>query len=610
MTDSFTISGQQFLRDGVPHQIISGAVHYFRIPHPLWEDRLRRLLAMGANAVETYVAWNFHVPHAGTAPDFTAGADLGGFIDLAGALGLDVIVRPGPYICAEWDLGGFPSWLLADDAAAGALRTSDPAYLAHVGAWFDVLIPIIAERQLTRGGPVIAVQAENEYGSYGNDADYLRAMVDGLRARGIDVPLFTSDGPEPLMLAGGTVPGLLATANFGSRQAEAFAELARVRPDQPGMCMEFWNGWFDHWGTPHHRRDAASAAEELAGMLADGRSVNFYMAHGGTNFGVWAGANCHDLEDDAAEPQYQPTITSYDYDAPIAEDGTLTAKFDAFRDVIAAHTGRTPPAPPPPAARLAPRAVEVTATLDLAAVLDGVAPIRGAIPRSFERLGIHHGVVRYLTTVDATTTPIPPADLHLDGLADLASVVVNGALIGRLGRTRADAAYGPARDGLRITLDRPVNTIEITVASLGRVNFGRHLRDEKGLRAVRYSHQHLFSWTHAGLDLTTLPELDWTAAATAAVGPVGGLHRAVVELTEQDRARDAYIALPGWHHGHVFLNGFNLGRYWNPAGPQRTLYAPAPLWRAGANELVIAELTLPADAPGGPIEIRDTPQLG
>ncbi|CAM3572704.1 beta-galactosidase family protein [Occultella aeris] len=603
MTDTFVVAGQDFLRDGVPHQIISGAVHYFRVPRALWEDRLRRLLAMGANAVETYVAWNFHAPHAGTDPDFTGDADLGAYIDLAGDLGLDVIVRPGPYICAEWDLGGFPSWLLTDDAAAGALRTSDPAYLAHVDEWFDALIPIIAERQLTRGGPVIAVQAENEYGSYGNDAAYLRAMADGLRARGIDVLLFTSDGPEPLMLAGGTVPGLLATANFGSRQAEAFAELARARPDQPGMCMEFWNGWFDHWGVEHHTRDAASAAEELAGMLADGRSVNFYMAHGGTNFGVWAGANCHDGQ---AGPEFQPTITSYDYDAPIAEDGTLTAKFEAFRDVIAAHTGRTPPAPPPAPARLTPRTVDVQFSLDLGAVLDGVPAVLAPAPRSFERLGIHHGVARYVTTVPG---PMPAADLHLDGLADLATVVVNGTLVGRLGRTQADPGYGHAGDGLRVELDQPVNTIEITVTSLGRVNFGRHLRDSKGLQAVRLAHQHLFSWAHAGLDLTTLPELDWTARASSAVRVHGGLHRAVVDLTEQD-AGDAYLALPGWHHGHVFLNGFNLGRYWNPAGPQRTLYAPAPLWRAGANELVIAELTLPADAPGGPIEIRDSPDLG
>jgi beta-galactosidase len=605
VTDTFTVSGQVFLRDGAPHQIISGAVHYFRIPRALWDDRLRRLLAMGANAVETYVAWNFHAPHAGTGPDFTGDADLGAFIDLAGELGLDVIVRPGPYICAEWDLGGFPSWLLTDDAAAGALRTSDPAYLAHVNEWFDALIPIIAERQLTRGGPVIAVQAENEYGSYGNDAAYLRAMADGLRARGIDVLLFTSDGPEPLMLAGGTVPGLLATANFGSRQAEAFAELARARPDQPGMCMEFWNGWFDHWGVEHHTRDAASAAAELAGMLADGRSVNFYMAHGGTNFGVWAGANCHDGEDPAAGPRFQPTITSYDYDAPIAEDGTLTAKFEAFRDVIAAHTGLTPPAPPPAPARLAPRTVEVQASLDLGVVLDGVRAVSAATPRSFERLGIHHGVVRYTTTVPG---PLPAAHLHLDGLGDLATVVVNSRPAGRLGRTQADPTYGPAGDGLRIELDQQVNTIEITVTSLGRVNFGRHLRDPKGLAAVRFSHQHLFGWTHAGLDLTRLPELDWSAAEpTTAVGltPVtgAGVHRTDLELTE---VGDGYLALPGWREGYVFLNGFNLGRYWNAAGPQRTLYAPAPCWRVGSNELVVVEFTGAGDA----IEIRQAPDLG
>src|SRR5699024_5272515 len=289
-----------------------------------WRDRLRRLVAMGCNTVETYVAWNVHQPGRGVTT-FEGFADLGRFLDIAAEEGLDAIVRPGPYICAEWENGGFPGWILADRNLR--LRHRSAPYLDLVDAWFDELIPVIAERQAARGGNVVLVQVEHVYG---------------------------------------TVDGALGTVNFGSRTLEVLAMAERELPDQPQMCMEFWNGWFDHWGEHHHERTGGDAAGELSDMLEHGMSVNFYMAHGGTNFGLRAGAN-HD-------GALQPTTTSYDYDAPIAENGALTEKFRAFREVVARHREL-----PPYEEHLAQLGLAAQpATLPAAAVaIEKVASLRG-----------------------------------------------------------------------------------------------------------------------------------------------------------------------------------------------------------------------------------------
>lgn len=587
-----TIEGGRFVRDGEPHQLISGALHYFRVPPALWTDRLQRLAAMGCNTVETYVAWNFHQPFADQEPSFEGDRDLGAFLDRAAEAGLDILVRPGPYICAEWEFGGLPSWLLTDPAVRRALRTSNPLYQDQVDRWFDALIPVITPRQATRGGRVIGIQVENEYGSFGNDTAHLAHLRDRLVELGIDVWQFTSDGPGRLWLQGGTLDGTLATVNFGSRQESAFAALAEHRTGQPEMCMEFWNGWFDHFGGEHHTRAGDDAAAELAGMLEAGRSVNFYMAHGGTSFGVWAGANA---VEDGGTVVLQPTISSYDYDAPIAEDGTLTAKYDAFRDVIMKHTGVTPPEPPPLPERLPAGTATVTERVSLAAVLNRQPVIESVTPLTFEELGVHQGVVRYRTSAGG---PYPEAKLTLDGLADLGTVIIDDAVRARVGRMPLDDRFpaGPATVELAAQ-----NTVDVLVSSLGRINFGRHLGDSKGLAAVRLDFQHLMGFRQSALDLTSLPELDWTDPEPGPDQP--GFHRAELEI---ERPADGYLALPDWHHGYLFLNGFNLGRYWS-IGPQRALYAPAPLWRAGRNELIIAEL---GGGSGTMIELRDAPDLG
>ena len=608
-------NGSRFLRNGREHRIVSAAIHYFRVHPELWRDRLERLRAMGCNTVECYVAWNFHQPTPGPAC-FDGWRDVAGFIALAGELGFDVIARPGPYICAEWDLGGLPAWLLADENVR--LRTTDPVYLAAVDQWFDQLIPVLADLQATRDGPVVAVQIENEHGSFGADPDYLDHLRKGLIERGIDTLLFTSDGPQALMLAGGTVPDVLATVNFGARAAEGFANLRRVRPDDPPVCMEYWNGWFDHFGEPHHTRTPEDAARSLDEILAAGGSVNFYMGHGGTNFGFWAGANHSGvLSGDAG---YQPTITSYDYDAPVGEAGELTPKFHLFREVIGRYADLPDaklPAPPP---RMKPQTVAAPQIATLRDRLDLLAtdPLRRPTPQSIEKLGHAFGLVHYRRRLDG---PARAHTLRIEGVRDLAQVFADGKLLGRLERDKPEQTVD-----LQIP-DEGLD-LEILVEPLGRVNYGPHLADRKGLIGnVRLDHQIQFGWEHRVLPLDDLPALhdlpalddllaldDLPALAVSdrldqdsvmsTAGPA--FHRATVTIPEP---ADGFLAVPSTARSLVWLNGFLLGRLWD-RGPQVTLYAPAPLWQAGRNEVLVLALDPTEGTQSLEIEIRDEPDLG
>ncbi|MEU0740449.1 beta-galactosidase family protein [Streptomyces sp. NPDC006134] len=585
----FHTTPEGFVLDGRPLRVLSGALHYFRVLPEQWPHRLRMLRALGLNTVETYVPWNFHEPRPGTY-DFTGMADVGAFLRAAADAGLYAIVRPSPYICAEWENGGLPWWLLTDRSLR--LRCSDPRYLAHVDRWYDELIPRLAAHQITRGGNVLMMQVENEYGSYGSDTAYLEHLADGLRARGVDVPLFTSDGPEDFMLQGGTLPGVPATVNFGSRPEEALARLRRHRPGDPPMCMEFWCGWFDHWGETHTVRDAADAAGVLERMLALGASVNLYMAHGGTNFGTWAGANRGGPAHDGA---HQPTVTSYDYDAPIDERGAPTAKFWAFREVLARYAGQAGlpgPAdvePPPPV--LDPVTVPVDASVPLldALPLLGTGEVTSAVPPSFEDLGVAHGLVRYRGRLPGPRRAYP---LTLAGLGDRAHVYADGEHVATVAR---DDERPP-----EIAVPAGGVTLDILVESAGRTNYGPGLGERKGLDGVRHGNQYVHGWTALPVPLDgPLPELPWGTAAAGA-----GFHRARLDVTEP---QDGYLALPGWTKGYVWVNGFCLGRYWD-RGPQRTLYLPWPLLRAGRNEIVVLELD--GRAPDAVIDVRVEPDLG
>ncbi|HEX7351129.1 beta-galactosidase family protein [Brachybacterium sp.] len=592
-----------FLRAGEPHLVISGALHYFRVHPEQWRDRLRRLVAMGCNTVETYVAWNVHQP-AREVTTFEGIADLGRFLDLAAEEGLDAIVRPGPYICAEWENGGFPGWILGDRNLR--LRHRDARYLELVDAWFDQLIPVITERQASRGGNVVMVQVENEYGSFGDDSIYLAHLRDGLIARGIDELLVTSDGPARMWLTGGTVDGALATVNFGSRALEVLAMAEEELPGQPQMCMEFWNGWFDHWGEEHHERTGGEAAGELADMLGRGMSVNFYMAHGGTNFGLRAGAN-HD-------GALQPTTTSYDYDAPIAENGALTEKFRAFREVIARHREL-----PPLEEHLAQLGLlAAPSTLPAAEVsIEKVASLRGTerftrpaalhpVPPAFEDIGLERGLLRLTREIEiaaadrdgrSVISPLKLYDLH-----DRAWVYVDGIPVGAAGvvgneQHETDPAtieLTPFADRLLPDGGRRTVRVEILVENLGRVNFGPRLGERKGIlggvwQAIRF----LNDWE---ADAWPLEEMGEELAALLAQAPAcegapdaESLPVLVGASFEAAAPADTFLDVSGAGHGVAYVNGFCVGRYWS-IGPQQTLYVPAPLVRQGRNEVLLLDL--------------------
>ncbi|MFF0753692.1 beta-galactosidase family protein [Streptomyces sp. NPDC004267] len=577
----FVVGDEDFLLDGRPVRLLSGALHYFRVHEQQWEHRLGMLRAMGLNCVETYVPWNLYEPEPGRYGDVAA---LGRFLDAVARAGLWAIVRPGPYICAEWENGGLPHWLTGP--LGRRVRTADPEYLGHVERWFRRLLPQVVERQAGRGGPVLMVQVENEYGSYGTDAGYLRRVADLLVACGVEVPLFTSDGPEDHMLTGGSVPGVLATANFGSGAREAFATLRRHRPAGPLMCMEFWCGWFDHWGTEHVGRDAADAAAALREILECGASVNVYMTHGGTSFAGWAGANRSGVLHRGA---LRATVTSYDYDAPVDEAGLPTEKFWRFREVLADYAeGPLPPVPEPPARIGAPASGAVTGWAPAAAVLDvlGDEETDAPVPPTFEELGVDRGLVRYRFEVPGPRQPYP---LGVTGLRDRATVYVDGVRAGVLDEEDAELpepVAGPA-------------VVDLWVESLGRVNYGPRLAEPKGVTGgVRHERQYLHGVRARGLRLDAFEP---AAVAKVPFGevPVGsgpGLYTAALTVPTPG---DARLRLPGWSRGFVWVNGFCLGRYWN-AGPQEALFVPGPVLRPGANEVWVLELEGGA---GGAVEL-------
>ncbi|MFD0413685.1 beta-galactosidase family protein [Streptomyces sp. NPDC127108] len=570
--DSFRVGADDFELDGRPVRLLSGALHYFRVHEDQWGHRLAMLRAMGLNCVETYVPWNLHEPRPGELHDITA---LGRFLDAAHAAGLWAIVRPGPYICAEWDNGGLPHWLTAE--VGGRVRTRDETYLAHVERWFARLLPQVVSRQHDRGGPVILVQVENEYGSYGSDQVYLRRLTDLLRTHGVTAELCTSDGPEDHMLTGGSVPGVLATVNFGSAARDGFATLRRHRPKGPLMCMEFWCGWFDHWGAEPVLRDPADAAAALRDILDLGASVNLYMAHGGTNFAGRAGANraggtLHD-------GRLQPDVTSYDYDAPIDERGRPTEKFWLFREILAAYAeDPLPDLPPPPATLTAPATARLTDPVPLDTVADhlGTPETEHAVPPTFEQLGVDRGLVRYTLDLPGPRQPYP---LGVRGLRDRAVVHIDGTRAGVLTEetpTLPEPVPGPAR-------------VTLWTESLGRVNYGPRLGETKGITGgVLHERQYVHGVRAVGLPLGAFDDADAVRALPADVAPAGppGLYRGVLDVRGPG---DAALELPGWGRGFAWINGFCLGRYWN-VGPQLALYVPGPVLREGANEVWVLEV--------------------
>ncbi|MBB3724279.1 beta-galactosidase [Nonomuraea dietziae] len=507
--------------------------------------------------------------------------DLPAYLDLAAAEGLHVLLRPGPYICAEWEGGGLPSWLLAEPDLR--LRTRDPRYLSAVDDYFARLLTPLQPYLSTRGGPILAIQVENEYGAYGDDTAYLEHLAHSLRRCGVDVPLFTCD--QPADLSRGALPGILATANFGSRSAQSLATLRAHQPTGPLLSTEFWIGWFDRWGSHHVVRDADQAAQELDELLATGASLNLYMFHGGTNFGFTNGAN--------DKHTYRPTVTSYDYDAPLDEAGDPTEKFTAFREVIAKYATVPDEPVPAPAAKLAVPAVPLTQS---AGLLENAESLGEAVesrhPLTMEELRQDFGFVLYDTTLPAAG----PVLLELEHVRDRAQVFLDGQPVGVLERENHEHA-------IAFTVPRESSVLSVLVENQGRVNYGVGIHDRKGLLGeVLLNGSELAGWTSRPLPLTSLEGLPFAATRTVTIGPA--FHRGTFEVVE---AADTFLHLDGWTKGNAWINGFALGRYWS-RGPQRSLYVPAPVLRKGTNEIIVLELH--ASHHARTVDFKQTPDLG
>jgi beta-galactosidase len=506
--------------------------------------------------------------------DTTGRLDLVRFLQIVHEEGLRAIVRPGPFVCAEWDNGGLPGWLTADPAVG--LRRAEPRYLAAVGEYLRTVYQLIGPLQVDRGGPVVLVQVENEYGAYGADRDYLRELVRLTRECGITVPLTSIDQPEPQMLEHGSVEGLHRTASFGTRAAERLTVLRRHQPTGPLMCAEFWCGWFDHWGGHHHTSDPDQVAAELDTLLAAGASVNIYMLHGGTSFGLTSGANDKGV--------YQPTVTSYDYDAPLDEAGSPTAGYWQLREVISRYADV--PADAPVAAGPAPtHQVPLVAVEPLATAAQAVGgwttgePDRDA-PPTLDELAHWRGLAYLRATVPIADRP---RVLSVHEVRDRVQVFLDGRPVGVLARDHHDR---------RLVLPPGGGELLLLVEDQGRVNYGPRLGEAKGvIGPVRLDGRPVRGWSALPVELDAIAarvrDLPAVSAPVAdqLAGPV--LARARFELTEP---ADLFLATDDWGKGMAWVNGWPLGRYWS-RGPQHTLYVPGPATVAGANDLVVLELT-------------------
>lgn len=580
---SFSTHDNSFVLNGEPVRIISGAIHYFRVVPEYWEDRLKKLKAFGANCVETYMPWNLHEPSPGTF-SFDKMLDFERFIRTAESLGLYVILRPGPYICAEWEFGGLPAWLLRENDIK--LRCSDPVYFAAVERYFAHILPRIVPLQCTQGGPVIMIQVENEYGAFGNDAAYMQSLRDLYTKHGIDIVLFTSDQPQPHMLRAGKTSGALMTANFGSNAKVRFERLRSMQPKGPLMNAEFWCGWFDQWNGPHSCRSAQSAAKSFDQALSLGGSVNFYMFHGGTNFGFTNGANCKDGK------KYQPTITSYDYDALLSESGDITPKYIACRKILSKYISLAP-LENFNSQKIAIRNIKFNEYAPLFLNLDMITkPVHSPSTITMEQAGQNFGYILYRTHINS---PSKNAKLNIIDVHDRACVYVDGVYVGTV--------YRPDKKTiLEFSISEGDHQLDILVENMGRTNYGPYLADKKGITScVQLNDQTLFGWEIFPLALDNISSLRYSENTESAQN-TPAFYRAHFSL---ESAEDTFLDTRSFGKGNAFINGFNLGRFWEK-GPQKTLYIPAPLLKKGSNELVIFDIHKKATE----TETRRKPILG
>lgn len=572
MFNSFKINGNRFELNGKPFQVFSGAIHYFRYVPEYWEDRLLKLKLAGFNTVETYVCWNLHEP-VKNEYDFSGMLDIVKYIKTAQQLGLYIIVRPGPYICGEWEFGGLPAWILKDNNVK--LRCSDSSFLIHVKDFFTKLFSLLRPLQITNGGNIIAMQIENEYGSYANDKKYLRELVEIYDELGINVLTFTSDGTWCNMLSGGTIDNVLPTLNFGSRTSTAFSALKRYG-DIPKMCMEFWCGWFDHWGEKHHTRKSTSIITEIEAFINQNASFNMYMFYGGTNFGFNAGANF--------KRKYQPVTTSYDYCAPLTEYGDYTETYHKIREILC-NKQNIPmlPLPEPPELQNLGK-VSLVEYAPLFENLDEISTkYFSPFPEPMEKFGQNYGLIFYKTKI---VGEYAPSFLSLKDVHDRAYIYLNNKKIAIIDRCKEHSKIYQLKLKKQLFLKKISEQVDlgILVEAMGRVNYGDNIYDRKGITEVSIANQLVLGYEIYTIPLNNLEKLKFNKIHLKGEVNVPVFFRG----TFKAQSKDCFINMTGFTKGYVFVNGFNLGRYWD-IGPQKTLYLPGPILKE-INEIIVFEL--------------------
>jgi beta-galactosidase len=568
---TFAISEGNFLLNGKPIQIHSGEMHYSRIPQPYWRHRLKMMKAMGLNAVATYVFWNYHEIAPGDWDFKTGNKNLAEYIKTAQEEGLFVILRPGPYVCAEWEFGGYP-WYL-QNVPNMVIRGNNAAYLAATKSYFTELYHQVKNLQITKGGPIIMVQGENEFGSYvaqrkdiplEEHKKYSAAVFQQLKDVGFEVPFFTSDGSW--LFEGGALPGALPTANGESDIAKLKAVVNQFNNNQgPYMVAEFYPGWLDHWAEPFPTQKPEQTVRQTKKYLDNQVSFNYYMVHGGTNFGFTSGAN-YDKEHDI-----QPDMTSYDYDAPISEAGWATPKYTALRELL--KTSETPAVPEKTPVITIPN-IALTKLVDLSDLKSKITPVIEENPLTFEQLNQGDGYVWYSKKF---TQPIS-GKLELNGLRDYAIVYVNGKKVAELNRhyKKYDCE-----------VDIPFNaTLNIVVENMGRINYGSQISvNNKGIISPVIINGETITgdWEMYKLPMSSAPDL--TAYKNSGKINRPTLYQGTFNLT---KTGDTFLDMRDWGKGIVFVNGINIGRYWS-VGPQQTLYLPGCWLKKGKNSIVIFE---------------------
>jgi beta-galactosidase len=568
----FSLGKEEFLLDGKPIQLICGELHPARIPKEYWRHRIQMAKAMGCNSIAAYIFWNYHESKPGVF-DFKSGnRDLAEFIRICQEESMWVLFRPGPYVCAEWDFGGLPPYLLKYPDIK--IRCMDTRYMTAAERYITRLAKEIRSLQCTNGGPIIMVQVENEYGSYGNDKQYMEALRKLWIKNGINVPFYTADGPTAFMLEAGNIDGAAIGLDSGSSEAD-FEQAKRRNPNVPSFSSETYPGWLTHWGEKWARPDTSNLKKEVEFLLKTKRSLNFYVIHGGTNFGFTAGANAFN------PTQYQPDLTSYDYDAPINEQGQPTPKFFMLRNLIAKYTDNKLPEIPKPLPAITIPAISMVYAGNLFDHLPN--PIRSVQPVPMEAIGQDNGLIMYRTTLIGHKS----GKLKIWEPHDYALVFLNGKFI--------DTVY---RDGGDWTVDLPKSEVkdpvlEILVEGMGRINFAQFMIDRKGItERVTLNGMTLMNW-----EIFSFPMEASFVSKVVRSGPGEKASRCnfFKGRFKLQETGDTFLDLSGFTKGIVYVNGHNLGRYWH-IGPQQRLYCPATWLKQGENEIIVFDLLQEKDS--------------